>query len=479
MAATFLRLPRSANTATGMPQPIWATAPTKITAPRPASLRWKDALDLGAQDPDAVDDGVGDHGRHREQDQGREPVLAQDAHQRGRLALAGPGHEGDVGDGRLVAALADRLGEQLVGDDEIEEGLFPLEHRLLADERVPHSCDTLIPDAIVRDVDGSGPGGPWPHRAASGSAGGGPLISRSAPGLDATGERAVGEHAQPGAARAGRVERLSRPHRSRLPQAAGTRRGPRRRSGPPVCSQTSARRRTRPRTWACQRSVSDGPSTPPSASGPAASASSRAKAPPPGVPSAHSAAMTMVPPGADDALGRGHALHRLVEVAVERIPPVGAEHDVEARRPPSAPTSRSTNRHAAACPAGSGPAKTAVSWRRWLMATSSDSAGGRQGHRGPHEVVDGVALGDEPRGAGVGDAGRAVRLEDRLECGQARARPLGTAAEAGEEVGLDEAGQDADVGLDVAAVDPDGRAVDRRPPRRARPPASAWCWWMR
>ena len=69
MAATFFRLPRSANTATGIPQAIWATAATKITAPRPASLRWNELLDLGAEDADAVDDGVGDHGRHREQDQ--------------------------------------------------------------------------------------------------------------------------------------------------------------------------------------------------------------------------------------------------------------------------------------------------------------------------------------------------------------------------------------------------------------------------
>ncbi len=50
-AATFLRLPRSANTATGIPQPIWATAPTKITAPNPASLRWNEVLISGPTTP--------------------------------------------------------------------------------------------------------------------------------------------------------------------------------------------------------------------------------------------------------------------------------------------------------------------------------------------------------------------------------------------------------------------------------------------
>ena len=41
----------------------------------------------------------------------------------GGLPSPGAGHEGHVGDGRLVLALADRRGQQLVGDDEVEEGL--------------------------------------------------------------------------------------------------------------------------------------------------------------------------------------------------------------------------------------------------------------------------------------------------------------------------------------------------------------------
>jgi len=51
IAATFFRLPRSAKTATGMPQAIWATAPAKMTAPIPTPLRWKEFLILGERMP--------------------------------------------------------------------------------------------------------------------------------------------------------------------------------------------------------------------------------------------------------------------------------------------------------------------------------------------------------------------------------------------------------------------------------------------
>ena len=50
-AATTLRLPRSAATATGSPQPIWATAAAKVRAPRPASLRWNDLSMSGPSSP--------------------------------------------------------------------------------------------------------------------------------------------------------------------------------------------------------------------------------------------------------------------------------------------------------------------------------------------------------------------------------------------------------------------------------------------
>ena len=83
-----LRLPRSANTATGIPQAIWATAPTKITAPSPASLRWNDFWISGPRMPMPLPMVSVTMRRHREQDQRREAVLAQDAEQRRGLALA-------------------------------------------------------------------------------------------------------------------------------------------------------------------------------------------------------------------------------------------------------------------------------------------------------------------------------------------------------------------------------------------------------
>ena len=88
--------------------------------------------------------------------------------------------------------------------------------------------------------------------------------------------------------------------------------------------------------------------------------------------------------------------------------------------------------------------------------------GRAQGGGGADEVVDRIALGDHPGRPGVGHAGRAVGLEDGGGGGQARAGSLGASAPSGEEVGLDEAGQDADVGRRRSG----GRAgPGRRPPR--------------
>src|ERR1019366_10624438 len=106
--------------------------------------------------------------------QGREAVLSQDAQERSRFALTRAGHEGDIRDRRLVPALVDRGGEELVGDDEVEEGLLSLEHRLLTYKRVPHSCDTLIPDTFVRDFGRRGVGpvrSPTPPRGVRRGAG--------------------------------------------------------------------------------------------------------------------------------------------------------------------------------------------------------------------------------------------------------------------------------------------------------------------
>ena len=202
--ATFLRLPRSAKTATGIPQRDLGHGSHEDHGPQAGVAEVERSFDLGAEDADAVDDGVGHHGRHRQQDQGREAVLPQDAHEGGRLALARAGHEGHVGHRRLVPALADRGGEELVGDHEVEEGLLSLEHRLLTYKRVPHSCDTLIPDAFVRDFGRSPAAGsrrPWRQ------AGAGPAEQDSAQqdrrGAGRRGAAGPAQQDRPGAGRRG------------------------------------------------------------------------------------------------------------------------------------------------------------------------------------------------------------------------------------------------------------------------------------
>ena len=79
-------------------------------------------------------------------------------------------------------------------------------------------------------------------------------------------------------------------------------------------------------------------------------------------------------------------------------------------------------------------------------------------HRGAHEVVHGIPLTGDERGVGVGDAPRMVCLEDGLGGGQSRAHGLGPATETGEEVRLDEPGDDAEIGLDIVALQEDGHA---------------------
>ena len=62
----------------------------------------------------------------------------------------------------------------------------------------------------------------------------------------------------------------------------------------------------------------------------------------------------------------------------------------------------------------------------------------------------------------MSDALRIVQRHHRLEPGQARRHHLGSAAEAGEEVRLDESGRDADVGVQPLAIQVDGHAGRRR-----------------
>ena len=157
-------------------------------------------------------------------------------------------------------------------------------------------------------------------------------------------------------------------------------------------------------------------------------------------------------------LRRGHPLHGLVEVAVQRIAGVGGQDHVE------------TSRHSLDGRVLDEVARGAMTVgerageHRCQLASVVDGdverQGGRcQGRRRPDEVVDRVSLRDEPGGPRVGDACRAVRIEDGLGGGQAGADTLGASAESGEEMRLDEAGEDADVGIQVARVDEDPGAV--------------------
>ena len=60
-----------------------------------------------------------------------------------------------------------------------------------------------------------------------------------------------------------------------------------------------------------------------------------------------------------DHLGRrAHALHRLVQVEIERIAGVGGDHDVERPRAPAPSPSACANAQPAACAASRSPAKT-------------------------------------------------------------------------------------------------------------------------
>ncbi len=165
------------------------------------------------------------------------------------------------------------------------------------------------------------------------------------------------------------------------------------------------------------------------------------------------------PAVAHDALGRGHALDRLVQIAVQRVAAIGRDHDVEG------------GIHVLGG-RGAGPgAGGIVGHLERSGEDGRDLAGPVDGHvdrevrwgephRRPDEVVDRIPLPGDEGGPGVGDTARVVRFEDRRGGGQSGTHRLGPSAEAGEEVRLDEAGDDADVRLDVVAQQLDRHAVD-------------------
>ena len=78
--------------------------------------------------------------------------------------------------------------------------------------------------------------------------------------------------------------------------------------------------------------------------------------------------------------------------------------------------------------------------------------------------MDRIAFGDAPRRKRMADVMHVVQRHHRSEPGKTRRHHLRTAAEPGEEVRLDEAGGDADIGIQPCAIEEDldarGRDAD-------------------
>ena len=222
------------------------------------------------------------------------------------------------------------------------------------------------------------------------------------------------------------------------------------------------------------RSSSRARSRPAARPGVGCAASSSRNEPWSGNPSRHSAAQRSCRRAG--RLGRRrHPLHRLVQVLVEREAGVGRDDDVEGawhgahRRPP-------------------GPSQAAACIGEQLAAERRDDAllavehdverevdAGRRGDRAD-VVVHRVAVGDAPGGARVADARGVVQHEHRLQPGEPGRGQLRAAGEPGEEVRLDEAGGDADVGVDPVPVEPHRHlvAVRRRSRRSIAASRASW-----
>ncbi len=94
------------------------------------------------------------------------------------------------------------------------------------------------------------------------------------------------------------------------------------------------------------------------------------------------------------------------------------------------------------------------------MATSTDRCGGASATAARTKSCTGLPSRVTKVARPIGNATRVVRLQNRRGGRQPRADRLRPAAEAGEEVGLDEAGDDAQVGLDVLALQQHRHPVD-------------------
>ena len=111
---TRRRLPRSAHSASGSPQPIWATATTNVTAPSEASWMWNDFSRSGPSTLRPAPMVLGTNAAAVITASGAKPDRAEDAQQRRRLAVARSGDELDVGYCLDIAVLGDGLVQKLV-----------------------------------------------------------------------------------------------------------------------------------------------------------------------------------------------------------------------------------------------------------------------------------------------------------------------------------------------------------------------------
>ena len=95
-AATTLRLPRSAHTASGTAHRSCDTCAMNATAPSDALDMWNDVFEIRTDEVDAVPEGARDQRGGGEEHEGRVARVLQDADQGGRLALPCARHDREV-----------------------------------------------------------------------------------------------------------------------------------------------------------------------------------------------------------------------------------------------------------------------------------------------------------------------------------------------------------------------------------------------
>ena len=267
-------------------------------------------LEVGADEGDAVAEGAGDEGGQRSAAPGGRSRTG--AGSRGAAAACPrrcPGMTARSATRLGVAALGDDLLQQLVGNGEVEQhlvghGVTSSASLSMTSRRHRTGCQGSACQGWVRPV--------------------GPSVQRRGHG-----ERALGQHAEPGPGAP--LGQGSRPRPGRSGRSAP--------SAPPARGRLEAVGvAARPRPGAAPGRA-PGPARRPPLRGPSGRTSSSALGARPedageGAVGGHAVAAGGRhhddPAVRHHPLGRGHPLDRLIEVAVERVAAVGGEHHVEA-----------------------------------------------------------------------------------------------------------------------------------------------------